>query len=92
MNIGADALMPSRRSWKTCPISWIKSSSTNPTANFQPQIRAYAAIETSIVADVVKILIFGSRNSSALSFAPNLSRISPSAASRPPKRFQAGLR
>ena len=38
MNIGAEALMPSRRSWITCPISCTKSSSTKPTANFQPQI------------------------------------------------------
>ena len=40
MNIGADALMPSRRSWITCPISCRNSSATNPTANDQPQISA----------------------------------------------------
>ena len=39
MNIGALAGMPSRRSWITCPISWTSSSSTKPTANFQPQMR-----------------------------------------------------
>ena len=39
MNIGADASIPSRRSWITCPISCTNSSATNPTANFQPQIR-----------------------------------------------------
>ena len=38
MNIGADALTPSRRSWITWPISCTSSSSTNPTANLQPQI------------------------------------------------------
>ena len=36
MNIGALASMPSRRSWMTWPISWTSSSSTKPTANFQP--------------------------------------------------------
>ncbi len=40
MNIGALALIPSRRSWITCPISWTSSRSTKPTANFQPQISA----------------------------------------------------
>ena len=39
MNIGAVALMPSRRSWSTCPISWMKSRITKPSANFQVQIR-----------------------------------------------------
>ena len=38
MNIGAEALMPSRRSWITWPISCTNSSSTKPIANFQPQI------------------------------------------------------
>ena len=40
-----------------------------PTAKVQPQISAYAAIETSIVPDVANSLIFGSRKSSTLSFA-----------------------
>ena len=37
MNIGALASIPSRRSWMTWPISWTSSSTTKPTANFQPQ-------------------------------------------------------
>src|SRR3954466_3133830 len=37
MNIGALDLMPSRRSWMTCPISCTRSRSTNPTAKLQPQ-------------------------------------------------------
>ena len=37
MKMGALAGTPSRRSWMTWPISWTKSSATNPTANFQPQ-------------------------------------------------------
>jgi len=40
MNIGALALMPSRRSWITCPISWTNRRITKPIANFQPQISA----------------------------------------------------
>ena len=40
MNIGAEASMPSRRSWITWPISCTSSSSTKPTANGQPQISA----------------------------------------------------
>ena len=39
MNIGALALIPSRRSAITCPISWMKSSTTKPSANCQPQSR-----------------------------------------------------
>ena len=39
MNIGALALMPSRRSWITWPISCTNSSTTKPTANVQPQNR-----------------------------------------------------
>ena len=38
MNIGAEAGIPSRRSWITCPSSCTSSSSTKPIANFQPQI------------------------------------------------------
>ena len=37
MNIGALALMPSRRSWITWPISCTNSSTTKPTANVQPK-------------------------------------------------------
>ncbi len=33
MNIGAEALIPSRRSWITWPISCTKRRATNPTAN-----------------------------------------------------------
>ena len=40
MNIGALALMPSRRSWITWPISWTSSRTTKPTAKVQPQNRA----------------------------------------------------
>ncbi len=39
MNIGALAGTPSRRSWMTWPISCTSSSSTNPAANFQPQMK-----------------------------------------------------
>ncbi len=66
MNIGADAGMPSRRSWTTCPSSWTSSSRTKPTANFQPQIQAYAATETSIVPEVAKILNLKSARRAAL--------------------------
>ena len=31
---------PSRFIWITWPISWMNSSATKPTANFQPQISA----------------------------------------------------
>ena len=37
---GADALIPSRRNWITCPISCTNRSSTKPTANDQPQMSA----------------------------------------------------
>ena len=37
MNIGALALIPSRRSAITWPISWTNSSTTKPTANAQPK-------------------------------------------------------
>ena len=40
MNIGALALIPSRRSAITWPISWTSSSTTNPAANGKPQIVA----------------------------------------------------
>jgi hypothetical protein len=40
MKTGALASIPSRRSWKTCPSSCTSSSRTNPSANFQPQMRA----------------------------------------------------
>ena len=73
-NIGALASMPSRRSWMTCPISCTSSSSTKPTANFQPQMSAYAAIDTSIVADVVSTFAFGSTSRAAL---PNFKTSSP---------------
>ncbi len=39
MNMGALAGTPSRRSWKTWPISCTNSSSTNPAANSQPKNR-----------------------------------------------------
>ena len=48
--------MPWRRSSTTWPSSWTSRSSTKPTAKRHPQIQAYAAIETSIVAEVAKIL------------------------------------
>jgi hypothetical protein len=38
MNIGAEALIPSRRSWKTCPSSWRSRSSTKPIEKSQPKI------------------------------------------------------
>ena len=38
MNIGADARMPSRRSWITWPISWTSSRTTKPIANQKPQM------------------------------------------------------
>ena len=40
MKTGALASTPSRRSAMTWPISWMKSRTTNPTANLQPQISA----------------------------------------------------
>ena len=53
MNIGVLALIPSRRSAITWPISCRNSSTTNPAANSQPQNRLYAATDTSAVPDVV---------------------------------------
>ncbi len=38
MNIGADALIPSRRSWNTCPSSWRSRRSTKPIEKSQPKI------------------------------------------------------
>ena len=37
MNVGALALMPSRRSWITWPISCTNRSTTTPSANVHPQ-------------------------------------------------------
>ncbi len=68
MNMGALASTPSRRSWMTWPISWTSSSSTNPTANLQPQMRLYAAIDTSIVPDVVRILSLPAKSSANLAY------------------------
>ena len=90
MNIGADAGMPSRRSWNTCPSSCTSSSNTNPIANFQPQISEYAATETSAEADVVNSFSLGSRSSRPLPLAANFARSRPSAASPPRARRQAG--
>ena len=55
MKSGAEAGMPWRRSSATCPSSWIRSRKTKPTAKRQPQIQAYAPIETSIDPAVTKI-------------------------------------
>ena len=71
MNIGADASIPSRRSWITCPISWTSRRITKPAANDQPQMSEYAAIETSIVAEVESTLIFGSRSRIAFALLAN---------------------
>jgi hypothetical protein len=91
MNIGALAWMPSRRSWRTCPISWMKSSTTKPTANLQPQISEYAAMLTSIDPDVVRTLSLGSASSATL---PNFSAKAPATSSGPSRRPQPrrGLR
>ena len=40
MKTGALASTPSRRRAMTWPISWMKSRTTKPMANFQPQINA----------------------------------------------------
>ena len=56
MKSGALAGTPWRRSSITWPSSCTKMSSTKPIANGRPQIHAYAAIETSIEAAVVKTL------------------------------------
>jgi hypothetical protein len=66
MKSGAEAGTPCLRSSSTCPSSWTKMRSTKPTANFQPQIQAYAAIETSIEADVAKILNLKTASKTAL--------------------------
>jgi hypothetical protein len=92
MKTGALAWMPSRRSWMTWPISCTNSSTTKPTANFQPQIRLYAATDTSIDPDVVRTLSFGSRKRTAFSFAPSFTARTASAATAPPARFHQGLR
>jgi hypothetical protein len=81
MNSGALAGMPSRRSCRTCPISCTNSSRTNPRANLQPQISAYAATETSIDADVVNSLSLGRSSRRPLSFV----RARRATTSRPPR-------
>ena len=68
MNIGALALIPSRRSAITCPISWISSSTVNPAANAHPNTKLYAAIETSIVPAVVSSFSLGSSRITVFSF------------------------
>ena len=40
MNTGSFGLSPSRFASRKWPSSWMRISSTNPTANFQPQISA----------------------------------------------------
>jgi len=68
MNIGALALIPSRRSAITCPISWINSSTVNPAANAHPNTKLYAAIDTIIVPAVVSSFSFGKQQDRRLSF------------------------
>ena len=92
MKSGALARTPSRRSCTTCPISWTSRSSTKPIANCQPQISEYAAIDTSIEPEVVRILSFGRISSSAFSFTPSFAMSTPSAASALPSRFQRDRR
>ena len=64
----------------------------SPTANFHPQISVYAPIETSIDAEVVNSLSFGSSSRTALSFAPNLRISSAAAPSAAPALFHHGRR
>src|ERR1044072_5837725 len=61
----------------------MKRSATKPTANFQPQISAYAATETSIDAEVVSTFAFGRSSNAAL---PHLSSASSPTKSGPVKR------
>ena len=84
MNIGAEALTPSRRNAITCPISWTKSSTTKPTANASPRSARRRRPRRASSPQVVSSLSFGSSSRIVLSFAP----MRPSAASRlPPARF-----
>ena len=88
MNIGADALTPSRRSWITCPSSCRKRSTTKPTANGKPQISAYAPIETKAEPKEVNTFSFGSRNSRDFAFRAT----SATAASAAPSRLRPPVR
>src|SRR4051794_17448042 len=91
MKTGALAAMPSRRSWITWPISCTNSSSTKPIANFQPHSRLYAATDTSMDPDVVRIFSFGSSSRTTLIFAANLTTRIASAATPPPARLYHGF-
>ena len=49
MKVGRVASSPCRRASKKCPSSCTRINSTNPTANFQPQISEYAATEMKML-------------------------------------------
>src|SRR3954451_15511811 len=91
MKTGALAAMPSRRSWITWPISCTNSSSTKPIPNFQPHSRLYAATDTSMDPDVVRIFSFGSSSRTTLIFAANFTIRRASAATPPPARLYHGF-
>ena len=89
MKVGALALIPSRRSWMTCPISWTNRSTTIPSANVQPQKSEYAATDTSAVPAVVSSLSFGSSSSAPLIAAKNFATTAAIAAAALPSRRRA---
>jgi hypothetical protein len=88
MNIGALAGTPSRLSWMTWPISCANSRSTKPTANCQPQISAYAPMETSIEPLVVSSLSFGSTRRRPFSLPARLTSSASAPAMAPPARLR----
>jgi hypothetical protein len=89
MKTGADALAP-RRSAMTWPISWMNSSTTNPTAKRQPQMSAYAATDTSIEPDVVRSLSLGSSSNTVLPLAAITRMVASTLL--PARRHQGGRR
>ena len=87
-NIGALALIPSRRSWNTWPISCRNSSTTNPAANSQPKKMLYAATDTSAVPAVTNSLALGSSRTRPLIATQNFAIAAPTAASMLPIRLR----
>ena len=73
------------------PGSCTNSSSTKPSANFQPQSSVYAPIETTIESDVVTTLNLKIANRMNLNFARNApSRISGAASLRSRRKRGSG--
>jgi hypothetical protein len=83
MNIGAEALIPSRLSCNTCPISCTQIKATNPTANHTGYKSAHAPTLKSIVSAVPTNFTLSRATRSHLNFASS----SPTATSGASRRF-----